>query len=42
MGKSTKKKVRKYIARGVVHIKATFNNTQITIAGPNGERAISS
>ena len=37
MGKSTKKKVKKNIARGVVHIKATFNNTHITIAGPNGD-----
>ena len=37
MGKSTKRKVKKNIARGVVHIKATFNNTHITIAGPNGD-----
>jgi small subunit ribosomal protein S11 len=37
MGKSTKKKVKKNIPRGVVHIKATFNNTHITIAATNGD-----
>ncbi len=37
MGKSTKRKVKKNIPRGVAHIKATFNNTHITIAGPNGD-----
>ena len=37
MGKSTKRKVKKNVARGVVHIKATFNNTHITIADPNGD-----
>jgi small subunit ribosomal protein S11 len=37
MGKSTKRKVKKNIAKGVVHIKATFNNTHITIAGQNGD-----
>ena len=37
MGKSTKRKVKKNVTRGVVHVRATFNNTHITIAAPNGE-----
>jgi small subunit ribosomal protein S11 len=36
MGKSTKRKVKKNVAKGVVHIKATFNNTHITITDPHG------
>ncbi len=36
MAKSTKRKVRKNVVRGVVHIKATFNNTLITISDPDG------
>src|SRR4051812_7441923 len=32
-----KKKIRKGITRGVAHIKATFNNTIVTITDPNGE-----
>lgn len=32
-----KKKVRKGVTKGVAHIKATFNNTIITITDPNGE-----
>ncbi|MDY6914001.1 MAG: 30S ribosomal protein S11 [Planctomycetota bacterium] len=31
------KKVRKSIAKGVVHVKATFNNTLVTIADMDGE-----
>lgn len=31
------KKVRKNVARGIAHIKATFNNTLITITDVNGE-----
>jgi small subunit ribosomal protein S11 len=31
------KKVKKHVVRGVVHIKATFNNTLITITDPNGD-----
>ena len=31
------KKVRKNVSRGIVHIKATFNNTLITITDVNGE-----
>ena len=36
MAKSVKRKVRKNIVKAVVHIKATFNNTLITIADPDG------
>jgi small subunit ribosomal protein S11 len=32
-----KKKIRKGVTRGVVHIKATFNNTIVTITDPAGE-----
>ena len=35
--KGAKRKVRKNIAKGVVHIKATFNNTLITITDVNGD-----
>ena len=31
------KKIRKNVRRGIAHIKATFNNTQITITDMNGE-----
>ena len=32
----TKKKVRKNVLNGVVHIQSTFNNTIVTITDPNG------
>jgi small subunit ribosomal protein S11 len=32
-----KKKVRRNVGKGIVHIKATFNNTLITITDVNGE-----
>lgn len=32
-----KGKIRKNVSKGVVHIKATFNNTQITITDTNGD-----
>ena len=32
-----KKKIRRNIMRGIAHIKATFNNTIITITDVNGE-----
>lgn len=32
-----KKRVRRNVARGIVHIKATFNNTLVTITDGNGE-----
>jgi small subunit ribosomal protein S11 len=34
---SAKKKVRKGVTRGMAHVKATFNNTMITITDTNGE-----
>ena len=32
-----KKRIRKGVTRGVAHIKATFNNTMVTITDTNGE-----
>lgn len=32
-----KKKVRKNVIKGIVHINATFNNTLVTITDTNGE-----
>ena len=32
-----KRKVRRNVARGIAHIKATFNNTLITITDVNGD-----
>ncbi len=37
MAKSAKKKPRRNVSKGIVHIKATFNNTQITITTQTGE-----
>ena len=31
------KKVRRHVGRGIAHIKATFNNTLVTITDMNGE-----
>ncbi len=36
MAKRTKRKVRKNVVRAIVHIKATFNNTLITITDMDG------
>lgn len=36
MAKKTKK-VRRNVIRGIAHVKATFNNTQVTITDVNGE-----
>ena len=36
-GTVVKKKMRRSVARAIAHIKATFNNTQITITDTNGE-----
>ena len=36
MAKSQKRKIKRNVARGIVHIKATFNNTLITITDPDG------
>jgi len=32
-----KKKVRRNVARGIAHIKATFNNTLVTVTDINGD-----
>ncbi len=42
MAKSTKRKVRRNVVKGIAHIKATFNNTLITITDMDGEAICSS
>jgi len=37
MAKSKKRKQRRNVTRGVAHIKATFNNTIVTITDTNGD-----
>ena len=37
MAKTGKKKIRKNVIKGIAHIKASFNNTQVTITDVNGE-----
>jgi small subunit ribosomal protein S11 len=37
VAKSKKKKARRNVARGVAHIKSTFNNTIVTITDTNGD-----
>jgi len=37
MAKGSKRKVRKNVAKAIVHIKATFNNTLITVTDLNGD-----
>ena len=37
MAKREKRKIRKNVIKAVVHIKATFNNTLITITDQNGD-----
>jgi len=34
---TTRKRVRRSVSKAIVHVKATFNNTLITITDPNGE-----
>ena len=36
MANSTKRKAKKNIVKGIVHVKSTFNNTQVTITDPAG------
>ena len=36
MAKAGKKKVRKNVVKGIAHIKASFNNTQVTITDIHG------
>ena len=37
MSKVKKKKIRRNVARGIAHIKATFNNTTVPITDVNGD-----
>jgi small subunit ribosomal protein S11 len=37
VSKTKRKKVRRNVSRGIAHIKATFNNTQVTITDTNGD-----
>src|SRR3712207_56029 len=37
VAKAKKRKTRRNVSRAVVHIKATFNNTTVTITDPNGD-----
>ena len=41
MGKRTKRKVRKNVVRAIVHIRATFNNTLITVTDLDGNTVCS-
>lgn len=42
MAKGAKRRVRKNVAKAIVHIKATFNNTLITVTDENGDTICSS
>ena len=37
MAKSSKRKIRRNVAKAIVHIKATFNNTLITVTDLDGD-----
>lgn len=37
MAKNKKKKIRRNVTRGIAHIRATFNNTLVTITDTNGD-----
>jgi small subunit ribosomal protein S11 len=37
VAKAKRRKVRRNVARGIAHIKATFNNTTVTITDTNGD-----
>jgi small subunit ribosomal protein S11 len=37
VAKAKRKKVRRNVSRGIAYIKATFNNTQVTITDTNGD-----
>jgi small subunit ribosomal protein S11 len=37
VAKSVRKKIRRNVTRAVAHIKATFNNTTVTITDTNGD-----
>jgi len=42
MAKGAKRRVRKNVVKAIVHIKATFNNTLITVTDQNGDTICSS
>jgi small subunit ribosomal protein S11 len=42
VAKGIRRKVRRSVVKAVVHIKATFNNTLITVTDPNGDTICSS
>ncbi len=37
MARLSRRRTRRNVARAIAHIRATFNNTMITITDPNGE-----
>jgi small subunit ribosomal protein S11 len=37
MAKTGKRKIRRNVVKAIVHIRATFNNTLITVTDPDGE-----
>ncbi len=37
MAKGSKRRVRRHVAKAIAHVKATFNNTMITVTDVNGE-----
>jgi small subunit ribosomal protein S11 len=42
VAKGARRKIRKNVAKAIVHIKATFNNTLITVTDPDGDTICSS
>ena len=42
MAKSAKRRVRRNVVKAIVHIKATFNNTLLTVTDMNGDTICSS
>jgi small subunit ribosomal protein S11 len=37
VAKAKRKRVRRHVSRGIAHIKATFNNTTVTLTDANGD-----
>lgn len=37
MGKTTKRKAKKNVVKGIAHVKASFNNTLVTITSQSGD-----
>lgn len=37
MAKAKKKRIRRNVSRGIAHVRATFNNTLVTITDTNGD-----